>query len=61
MAFYPEPHPVPTTLRTSKMLLAMLSPGHVELDYEALMESAELRAVMGEAGVQGAPIIHAID
>ena len=41
MAFYPEPHPVPTTLRTSKMLLAMLSPGHVELDYEALMESAD--------------------
>ena len=44
MAFYPAPKPVPATLRTSKLLLAPLTPGHVELDYAALMESRpELR------------------
>lgn len=48
MAFYPAPKPVPGTLRTSKLLLAPLTPGHVELDYAALMESRlELRSWSG--------------
>jgi hypothetical protein len=38
-AFYPEPKPVPATLRTRDLHLEMLSPEHVELDYDALMSS----------------------
>lgn len=37
--FYPEPKPVPAILRTDDLYLEMLSPEHVELDYDALMSS----------------------
>ncbi len=39
VGFYPPPRRVPSSLRTSKLLLAVLGPGHVELDYDALMDS----------------------
>lgn len=38
-AFYPEPKPVPATLRTRDLYLEMLAPEHVERDYDALMSS----------------------
>lgn len=37
--FYPEPKSIPATLRTDDLYLEMLSPEHVELDYDALMSS----------------------
>jgi hypothetical protein len=45
MTFYPEPRPVPQELRTRDLVLKMLTPAVVQLDYDALMESRErLRA-----------------
>lgn len=41
MSFYPESEPVPDELRTADLLLRMLSPEHVHMDYEAVMESQE--------------------
>lgn len=41
MSFYPADAAVPSGLRTADLLLEMLSPDHVELDYEAVMESQE--------------------
>ena len=41
MLFYPEDAPVPDELRTDDLLLRMLTPEHVEMDYEAVMESQE--------------------
>lgn len=39
VSFYPEPKPVPATLRTRDLYLEMLAPTHVDRDYDALMSS----------------------
>lgn len=41
MSFHPEGAPVPDELRTADLLLRMLTPEHVHMDYEAVMESQE--------------------
>jgi len=42
MLFYPANQPVPESGETSELLLLPLTTAHVELDYEALMESKEM-------------------
>lgn len=41
MSFYPEDASVPDELRTDDLVLRMLTPEHVHMDYEAVMESQE--------------------
>ena len=41
MVFYPDDAPVPDELRTRDLLLQPLTPGHVQIDYEAVIESRE--------------------
>jgi len=41
VVFNPEDAPVPEELRTADLLLQPLTPGHVHLDYEAVMASRE--------------------
>ena len=42
MVFYPEDAPVPTGLHTDEFLLRMLRATDVELDYDAVMASADI-------------------
>jgi hypothetical protein len=58
MRFYPDDAPVPEELRTADLLLRMLSPDHVHMDYEAVMESQEqlLRWSNGSWPVDGFPL-----
>lgn len=58
MRFYPDDAPVPGELRTSDLLLRMLSPEHVDMDFEAVMESQEqlLRWSNGSWPVDGFPL-----
>jgi hypothetical protein len=41
MQFYPDYAPVPVELRTSDLLLQPLTPGHVQMDYDAVMASRD--------------------
>jgi hypothetical protein len=58
MRFYPDDAPVPEELRTPDLVLRMLSPDHVHMDYEAVMESQEqlLRWSNGSWPVDGFPL-----
>lgn len=54
MTFYPDNAAVPDELRTGDLLLRMLTPEHVQMDYEAVMESQEQLRTF-EAGSWPAP------
>jgi hypothetical protein len=55
MSFYPDDAPVPDELRTTDLLLRMLTPEHVHLDYEAVIDSQDqlLRFSNGSWPVDG--------
>lgn len=47
MFFYPDPLPVPESLKTAVFTLKPLTPAHVHLDYAALMSNIDLLRLWG--------------